>query len=366
MNNTETKPITDIFFNLLRFSIGTENEFNHSLTAAEWNRLFDIAKKQTLIGILFIGIEKLPENLRPHKELLLQWYVICERIKTENRKHNSTIIKISNKFREDGYDSVILKGQGVARYYPQPLYRTPGDIDIWLYGKKRNIIRYVRKKFPNCRPVYHHVDFPVANDVEVEIHFTPSWMNNYFDNKRLQKFFNDIKEHERKNLVTFGDSEDKTAISSTEFNRVFILVHIYRHLFSEGIGLRQLLDYYYTLQQGFSESDRMITLHTLNELKMLRFTGAVMYVMQTVFGLKREYMLTAPQNEDGEFLLQEIMSAGNFGKYDERYKTIYCENNVKRFFLKLKRNMRFLRMYPSEIIWSPMFKIWHFFWRIFT
>ena len=36
-------------------------------------------------------------------------------------------------------------------------------------------------------------------------------------------------------------------IPTVEFNIIFQLTHIYSHLMNEGIGLRQLVDYYYVL-----------------------------------------------------------------------------------------------------------------------
>ena len=143
------------------------------------------------------------------------------------------------------------------------------------------------------------------------------------------------------------------------FNRVYILVHIYRHLFHEGIGLRQLLDYYFVLHQGFTEEERTETMRTLCSLRMQRFTAAVMWVLQEVFAMDDRYLLTDPNEEEGRFLLSEIMLAGNFGHYDERIKRSAKVTEWGLFCRRLGRNLRFLRSYPSEVLWSPFFKLWH-------
>ena len=143
------------------------------------------------------------------------------------------------------------------------------------------------------------------------------------------------------------------------FNRVYILVHIYRHLFHEGIGLRQLLDYYFVLHQGFTEEERTETMRTLRSLRMQRFTAAVMWVLQEVFAMDDRYLLTAPNEEEGRFLLSEIMLAGNFGHYDERIKRSAKVTEWGLFCRRVGRNLRFLRSYPSEVLWSPFFKLWH-------
>ena len=148
------------------------------------------------------------------------------------------------------------------------------------------------------------------------------------------------------------------------FNRIYILVHIYRHLFAEGIGLKQLLDYYFVLQQGFTEVEREETLHTLRSLGMMRFTRAVMWVLQEVYGLPDRYLLTSPDEEEGRFLLSEIMLAGNFGQHDERLQRAEGEGTFRWGLRKVMRNFRFVRSYPSEVLWSPLFKVWHLFWRM--
>ena len=147
------------------------------------------------------------------------------------------------------------------------------------------------------------------------------------------------------------------------FNRVYILVHIYRHLFHEGIGLRQLLDYYFVLHQGFTEEERTETMRTLRSLRMERFAAAVMWMLQEVYGMEDRYLLTAPNEKEGSFLLSEIMLAGNFGHYDERIKRVANESAFHTFYRRVARNFRFVRSYPSEVLWSPLFKLWHWAWR---
>ena len=380
-----------LFFELLQIAIGNRQALTHAPSAEEWNELYALAQKQALTGIAFHGVELLPEGQRPPKPLLMQWYMATERIKAMNAELDRKALGVAHKFLDDGFPGVILKGQGIAKLYrveqvensklkienchPEcdathntqhtaqeknlSFYRTPGDIDIWLHGKREEILEYVRKHVPDCKPVYHHVDFPVVEGLAIEVHFTPSWMNSPITNRRLQRFF---REHALSSLSS-SLSFKALPIPSLTFNRVYILVHIYRHLFAEGIGLRQLLDYYYVLCQGFTEEEREATMRTLRSLRMQRFTGAVMWVLKQVFDIDDRYMLIAPDEREGRFLLEEIMQAGNFGQYDERLQYQQGESALRWGLRKVKRNFRFVRSYPSEVLWSPLFKLWHYFWR---
>lgn len=355
--------VTILFFDLLQIALGHKKEFSHIPSEKEWRELFLLSKKQALIGISYVAIEKLPIQQRPPKQMLLQWFVTKEYIVKLNEELNHKAISISQKFYSDGFRNIILKGPSVAKYYMinnLDLYRMSGDIDIWLEGSRKEIITYARKHKPDCKIVYHHIDFPKMDGVEVELHFTPSWMNNYFTNKVLQCYFQRAKDR------LFAICEDSPNIIPTptiDFNRVYILVHIYRHLFHEGIGLRQLMDYYFVLRQGFSENDRNDTMRTLRSLKMERFTAAIMWVLQKVFGMEDKYLLTSPNEKEGRFLLSEILRSGNFGQYDKYLMGNRQDSDFSYALRKLKRNFRFIRSYPSEVLWSLFFKIWHCFWR---
>lgn len=385
-----------LFFELLQTAIGNSQALTHAPSAEEWSELYALAQKQALTGIAFRGVERLPEGQRPPKAILMQWYMATEHIKAMNAEQDRKALGVAHKFLDEGFPNVILKGQGIARLYradrltidadardglqtlfatSTPVgdtkhytlnkataddklstYRTPGDIDIWLHSKREAILEYVRKHVPDCKPVYHHVDFPVVEGLAIEVHFTPSWMNSPVTNRRLQRFFG---EH----LSSSASSPEELPIPSLTFNRVYILVHIYRHLFAEGIGLRQLLDYYFVLCQGFTEEEREETMRTLRSLRMQRFVGAVMWVLKQVFDIDDRYMLTAPDEREGRFLLDEIMQAGNFGQYDQRLQHQQGESALHWGLRKVKRNFRFVRSYPSEVLWSPLFKLWHYFWR---
>ena len=354
---------THFFYKLIRIALGNSTDFPDNITPSQWEEIYEIAKKQTLAGIAFQGVEKLEEEKRPQKELFIKWYLYCDRLKKENKRQNEYAHKVSERFLRDGFRNAILKGQGIAQLYPLPEYRHPGDIDIWLDGTREEVIRYIDTISPNSQPVYHHVDFPVLKNIDIEVHFTPSWMNEYFTNKRLQKYCKQNADSVFKNRIKFGD-DFEIAVPTLSFNRVFILLHIYRHLFSEGVGLRQLLDYYMVLISGFTPEEKEETVATLKELRLYSFSRAVMYVLQNIFAMPDKYLISPPDKRQGEFLINEIMLAGNFGAYDSRMSSkLYSKNPFIRFIFKSKRSLRFLKYHPLEIISSPFFRIWHFFWR---
>ena len=351
--------VTELFFSLIRCGIGNETALPYTPTSAQWHELFNIAGKQTLTGIAFAGIKELPKEQRPPKEILLQWFQLSNIIQKKNDGLNRKSTFVAERFHCDGFRNCILKGQGAAQFYPDPTLRTPGDIDIWLEGGCGKVLAYVRKHIKDCTPTYHHVDFPITPDLDIEIHYRPTWMYNPFTDKRLQAYFKGQADEQFCNTVHTpeGDFNAPTAA----FNRIYMLLHIYRHLFSEGIGMRQLLDYYFVMKQGMTALEKKQYRSEIKEFGIERFAGAVMYIMQHMFHLDCSLMPVEPNTRHGKFLLREIMFAGNFGKHDTRY--IQNGGIFPKLFNNTRRLLTLIWYYPQEALWIPYFKIWHWLWR---
>ena len=84
-----------IFFDFLRFCIGSADEIPSSLKEADWKELYRIAQKQCLVGVLFDGIKKLPAELvGMKKEILLQWMAESQMLEKANARLNDAAIQI--------------------------------------------------------------------------------------------------------------------------------------------------------------------------------------------------------------------------------------------------------------------------------
>ena len=422
-----------IFFDFLRFCIGSESEIPSSLKEADWKELYRIAQKQCLVGILFDGIQKLPPaEVGMKKELLLQWMAESQILEKANVRLNDAAIQVSEWFRKKGFRTCILKGQGNALLYPNGLHRTPGDIDIWVEGGDKRVISFVRSISPHEKACYHHIEFPSCKGVEVEVHYRPSFLLCFWHNRKLQKYYERVKEVQFSHRVMLGE-QGEIAIPTAEFNLIFQLTHIFAHLMNEGIGLRQLLDYYYvlcdfykvyqksskitpslfTLKEGdfsnhpvplskegstshpspLSSEERDVTAlwcseplrykdggpskvspdcagwdrlgvvqEEFKELGLWKFAGAIMYIMQEVFGMPASRLIVPPNEKYGKFVLNEVLEAGNFGKHDERNQ--FGRSKLGHNLQRVYRDMRLVRYFPAEAMSEPLFRVWHFFWRL--
>ena len=317
----------DLFIELLQVTVGTRDILSRVPSGLEWQSLYEEGQRQAVDSILLDGIERLPENQRPPKAILLQWIGTGEMLKQRNQLLNKAC----------------------------PSLRQCGDIDIWVDGDRAAILSFLRKNGNVGSVDIKHCDWNILQDVPVEVHFIPTWFYNPFTNKKLQNWFKEQKSIQFNNKSELGFTRPNIS-----FNLVYILIHIYRHLFDEGIGLRQLMDYYYVLKQSTVE-ERQEAMRVLCSLKMKQFVGAAMYVLQKVFQLDDGYLMCQPLQKDGQFLFNEIMRAGNFGQYDERNHR--QQGRLANGIENIKRNLRFVSRYPQEVCWMPVWKIWHWCWR---
>ena len=447
-------------FLFLRYSLGDKVDLSMVGANMDWRQLYSFATKQTIIGICFDGIRRLseeyPEELKKNpieRDLLMTWMGVSQQIRRQNMKVNGVAAKLYSMLREDGLRCCILKGQGNTLMYPNAYSRNPGDIDVWVNASREQITEYAKKHFELGDDIrYQHIETSV-DGVPVELHFFPCTMNNPIYNARLQKWFKRNADLQCSNVVSLPDGIGEIAIPTTAFNVVYQLTHLYHHFFDEGIGMRQIIDYYYVVNNDFSKitpslftikegstshpdpltlrgegetapsrrseplrskvggpskvspgcagwdrrgvsgdtssvscssvfgssitsvrsasttdpsasTSLVVVQRELKYLGLWKFAGAVMYVLHEALGLSGEKMIAPMDEKRGKLLLAEILNGGNFGKHFTKYGHFTQQGMAKKYFLKIWRNMHFVRYYPAEALSEPIFRTWHFFWRI--
>ena len=337
----------------------------------DWRQLYNFASRQALLGFCFDGIERLTkefsEELKQNpmgRDLLMTWMGAAQQIRRQNVKVNAVAGKLYPKFREDELRCCILKGQGNALMYPNPYSRTPGDIDVWVNASREDITEYAKTHFEIGDDIrFHHLETSF-DGVPVELHFFPGIMNNPIYNARLQKWVKRNADLQCLNVVSLPDGIGEIAIPTTAFNVIYQLTHLYHHFFDEGIGMRQIIDYYYVVNNDELLVIRDTLQRELKYLGLWKFAGAVMYVLHEVLGLAEDKMIVPVDEKRGRLLLAEILEGGNFGRHFTKYGHFTQQGMAKKYFLKIWRNMHFVRYYPAEAFCEPLFRTWHFFWRM--
>ncbi len=448
---------TSPYFALLRYCLGKKENMSRVIAGMNWHELYSFASKQALLGLCFDGIERLgkeyPEELKRNpigRELLMTWMGKAQQIHRQNMKVNAVASKLFSMLREDGMRCCVLKGQGNALMYSNAYSRNPGDTDVWVNASREQITEYAKTHFEIGNDIrFQHLETSM-DGVPVELHFFPCTMNNPIYHVRLQKWFKRNADLQCSNVVSLPDGIGEIAIPTTAFNVIYQLTHLYHHFFDEGIGMRQIIDYFLVVndfsknvfldtdfsnhpvplsKEGSTSHPDPLTLRgeggnrptrcseplrskdggpskvspdcagwdrrgvsgdiasdasvssafitdssastaldvVQRELKYLglwKFAGAVMFVLHEVLGLAEDKMIVPMDEKRGKLLLAEILNGGNFGKHFTKYGHFTQQGMAKKYFLKIWRNMHFVRYYPAEALCEPIFRTWHFFWRM--
>ena len=390
----------NLFFELIQVALGKRSVLSKTPSEQEWQELFDMAEKQAVAGVAMAALEKLSrQGQKPPEDLLYEWIGLSEQVRQENLRLNKYCKQLQRKFGEAGLRSSILKGQGMLSYYNESLreLRQSGDIDIYVdCGMEKALLTVKGEGLKVKEWDYKHAHLNIWDDVAVEMHYRVEVMLNLWKNRKLQKWFKNHEDAvfgtskntenaEKDSTTNFTndtnnshtentDGSDRTDVLVTptvEFNVFYILLHIYRHFLYEGVGMRQLTDYHFVLKKFYLSRIRELengtnrinyALDAIKEFGMERFAKGVMWVMQEVFALDRKYMIAEPLESEGRFILSEVMTGGNFGHYDERINE-RREGKIFTVMAICKHNWHLLWHYPSEVIWPPIWFVWHKCWK---
>ncbi len=360
MNNSAT------YLEFLRFCLNDNYPIPACIKEIRWHDLLEFSIKHTISGLFVptvlmkdgkLKIEDFQGN-KPTDDDVMEWVFEEYRLNRNNTRLFEHTQKASDWFLENGFRNCILKGQGNALMYPNPYLRAAGDIDIWLEGGKEKILAFT-KKYYNEPYNSMHVDFPMFRETPVEVHFHPTRMFNPRMNKKMWDYCDIMGPEQFENRITSPDGKYSFCTPTNEFNLFYQLDHIFRHVIYEGIGLRQIIDYYFLLRKRYNDgitpeaNEKFVAL--LKKFRMHKFAKAMMYLQKEVLGLDEKYLYTKPNKSEGKFLLNEILEGGNFGKYEKRLNASLegVEGHFKRFIKLETFRLRLLRHYPSEAVWMP-------------
>ena len=394
-----------LFIELLRISVGSRLAqdswlMNQECSAAEWLSVLEEAERHAVVGIMVCGLDRLKTCGAKCMEsmsqgLMLQWIGEVMQIEQRNALTTKVCGEVVGQMEKDWLRCCVLKGQANHRYYPKGIgnRRNCGDIDIWVepinslkfsveslesvqrisssrfkvQGAVREVLEYVDAHYERDGLCWLHCNFTDKSGVPVEVHFHPSFFSRPKYNRRFQRYFADMEQCVERVKI---DGVEIPAMK-IEKDVIYQMNHIYRHLIDEGVGLRQVVDYYYLLVNGSRLMghgfDKVATMQTVEWLGMKRFAGALMYVLRELLGMPSEYLLCEPVEKDGKFLMEEILLSGNFGHNDPRMGQVasggYLKSRMSQAWRRFKRNMRFVSSYPGEVIWEPIVRVEHFAWK---
>lgn len=306
------------------------------LSAGEWERVFTLARQQTVTGIAFRGLDFLPEEAAPPMGIMAKWMAHADRIEQSNRVMNETVARLYGHFASAGVEAVLQKGQGVAAMYPEPLLRECGDIDLYFPGHDgvsdplAGIDGAVRERQPDDSWSY------VVDGIIVEHH------TDLLDiqSPRAKRYVKRLIEEKGFEKVVTGDGVE-VMVPAPEVNLLLLSSHILKHAFGVGIGLRQFCDY--AVARRYYEG--RVNAEEMREI--WRMTG-----LEKWQGLLEGFLV-----KKTGVLLDIVLKGGNFGVYSKDRENVPRARWARKVqtFKALMGNIGFAFRYaPGEWFWTTM------------
>lgn len=349
--------VVKVLFALLRSGLWDRAVDDFScfpLNEFEWNSLFKIACEQTVEGIVYDGIQQLPKEFLPPRNILLTWVVRIERIETRNMVMNTCIQEQLQFFERLNVKPILLKGQGIANYYPKRNHRVSGDIDWYFDETKDSKIVEKELKAKNVKIFSLTIDSLnyAWRSCEVEHHTKLFDVFNPLARLQLDKIKRD------KFFELSNGTEKGYKILPPFLNIIQVNLHILKHLLSFGIGLRQFCDSAILYASLIGQYDKEELFRVYKKIGILDWIYVLHDLLVRYIGLSEESLpFPLKQKIDSQWMLEDVMTTGNFGFFDDQYSVLKADNTIERKH-KTQRIWYALRRYfglaPYEAMCFPV------------
>jgi len=349
--------LKEVFFELLRMGLWGKGKIAlaQPLSDEDWVVLYQYALNHTVEGVIFDSFSLLPKEQLPPRALRMKWTARVDQIERYNVLMGEVTAAQFKTFVKLGTKPILLKGQGVASCYPNPLHRISGDIDWYFeddgYDKAAE---YLQQK---GIPVDSALSFSLGYDwqgIHIEHHRRLFDIRSLFKLSYLKKL-EDTYRNSKQSVPIGGQA---VAVLAPELQLLQVNIHILKHLLSFGIGLRQICDaaILYHAYNKVIDSEQLRLMY--KNAGILKWVHVLHVLLVKYIGLPKEDLpFPYPENLDADWMMEEIWNSGNFGFYDERY----LEGKVSFVSVhpdgarRLWRSMRLYFKYaPQEVIFFPI------------
>ena len=230
----------DTFFSLL--CSGLWGSCANIESRVDWDRLYQLACEQSVIGLVLAGIEQLPLKKRPPQEILLQMIGEVQIIEQQNLSMNRFVAELVEKMRRADIYTLLVKGQGIAQCYERPLWRSSGDVDFFLsldnYNKAKEYLVPIAESVDTERGT--HFGMTIDSWV-VELHgHLGTGLSKRIDDVVLEAqndcFYNG-------SVRSWSNGNTEVFLPGIDNDIIFLFTHYLKHLYKGGLGLRQVCDW---------------------------------------------------------------------------------------------------------------------------
>lgn len=276
--------LQDSFFYLARLGVG------HSAypvpKTIDWEQIHALAIRHELLAVVADGMDLLPDNLRPPKNLLLEWISeVLQNYECRYRQYCKAISELASFYNNHGYKIMLLKGYACSLDWPKPEHRPCGDIDIWQFGQQEEADALLEslniqgvQKFKIDKSHHHHTVFNWG-DFTVENHYDFINVHHHKSHVKLETILKEFAADDSHYIEMKGDSDgaavEKVYLPSPNLNALFLMKHLMLHFSTGEITLRQVLDWAFFIEKHGKEVDWNKILGIYDEFHMREFFNCI-------------------------------------------------------------------------------------------
>ena len=339
------------FFELLRAGLWEKEARLSQFDNINYAAIMRMAEGQSVVGLITTGLEQVTDVKIP-QPIVLQFVGATLQIEQRNKSMNAFVAKLIELLRKREVYTLLVKGQGIAQCYERPLWRSSGDVDLFLsdtnYDKAKEILIPMATDVEKEFQLLKHIGMTV-NGFVVELHGTlrirlTRRIDREIDKVQKECFYGG-------EVRSWQNGSTQVFLPGANQDVVFVFTHILQHLFIEGIGLRQICDWCRLLWTYRDSIDRKILEGHLQAMGLMtewKVFGA-MAVEWLGMPAKAMPFYDSRFKGKGARLLSFILETGNFGHNRER-----GGGTLKTFVRRTKDAFKMMRIFPIDA-WKMYF-----------
>ncbi len=329
------KDTEKLLFYFLRKGLGeTEGILTDNIPVKpDWERLFALAQEQAVTGLLIDGVAQ--TAMRPDRRMWEQWLLYLLQLEQANEQLERCGKQWLEQLEKAGIKAFIFKGSSVASWYPHPLHRSPGDVDVVVEKGWEKLEQTLRKNGVDYRNENGDLVLEENGMIRVEFHRNWEYTYNPLTNARLQ------------------DITRQSGGQHRELYLTCLILHIRRHFLTYGIGLKQVCDVAVMLR--VEALDKQKTALLLKKVQIERFSRILFGVIVRHLGGRMEEFPLLPivKGKEVELFESVFLNEGYRLKMEQEAKAMRSRTAAGRIagntWFWIKRGWRLLGIMPGEV-----------------
>ena len=302
---------------LLRCALWEERpDIRHLGDAPDWQAIMQAAGRHTVHGLVAQQVKKVAEQ-SDNESLMRAAMKVLMRVSHDNLHVNAVVADLTRVIHEGGFHAILLKGQGVARYYPQPELRCVGDIDYYTGEHTDEIADLLQEKLPDIS--YHRSGNEpkhkngTLRGVEIELHRRATNLSINTKAVEIHEWTEEVLHSDNQRTALIGGCE--VTVPSALFDAIYVFHHFYRHFLRDGIGLRHVCDWMRTLYANRDEIDTSELERLLRQFEMLEAWQLFGLMAMRHLGMPQDAMplFDGRRTKAADLLMHELVKDSNFG-----------------------------------------------------